>query len=341
MTHLTSEWICLASYLELLLTKQFFGVSAYHKAEWLMVTSSSFNCEVKCVKTSQNGEVLAITPFMYKRKGPIKLIGASLRGTFTEFSGPLFIPNLSAAIVEKVIKSQHQIVSSHQDYVEWRVKANTNNIDVFSNALKDLGYEFEYVPSLLINLSQGEESLWMSFVGRARRNVRKAEKNGLVASVVAPSQEWLQNYYRILIETFARQGSIVPHPLGFFQRIGELHKSGLIYCIEVRIENSIGAAAIFVKDNSRMTFLSGAATKEGMRLAASSLVHWEAMKLGIRHGVIDYDMGGLGIVSIDKFKRGFGGIEINHLKWTRRTGLFRVIEPLAIWLAKIGRISLS
>jgi hypothetical protein len=341
MTHVTSEWICLESYLELLSKKQFFGASAYHKAEWLMATSSSFNCEVRCVQTSQNGEVLAITPFMYKRKGPIKLIGASLRGTYTEFSGPLFVPNLGAAIVEKVLKSQHQIVSRHQDYVEWRVKANSNNIDVFSDTLKDLGYEFEYVPSLLVDLSQGEESLWMSFVGRARTAVRKAEKTGLVASVVTPSQEWLLNYYGILTDTFARQGSVVPHPLEFFQAIGELHKSGFIYCVEVRIENGIGAAAIFVKDNSRMMYLSGVATKEGMRLAASSLVQWEAMKLGISHGVIDYDMGGLGVVSIDKFKRSFGGIEINHLKWTRRTGLFRFIEPLAVWLAKRDRISLS
>ena len=138
---------------------------------------------------------------------------------------------------------------------------------------------------------------------------------------------------------FSSRFSCTP-PLIFFQKIAKLSKLGFIRCVEVRIDN-IGAAAIFVQDNSRMMYLSGVATKEGMRLSASLLVQWHAMIHGISDGITDYDMGGLGIESIDKFKRSFGGTDISHVKWVYRSKVFKLIEPLAIWLLKKGKISLS
>jgi len=121
----------------------------------------------------------------------------------------------------------------------------------------------------------------------------------------------------------------------------KLAKLGIVFCVESRIDNKIGAAAIFVKGNHRMMYLSGVATKEGMCHSASSLVQWQAMKQGISEGMTEYDMGGLGIASIDKFKRSFGGVDVSHQKWVLRSKTFRLIEPLAIWLAKRGWIGLN
>ena len=111
--------------------------------------------------------------------------------------------------------------------------------------------------------------------------------------------------------------------------------------MESRIDNKIGAAAIFVKGNHRMMYLSGVATKEGMHHSASSLVQWQAMKQGISDSMTEYDMGGLGIASIDKFKRSFGGIDVSHQRWVHRSKIFRLIEPSAMWLAKRGWIGLN
>ena len=337
---LKSNWISLEEYLKTLSREKLIGLTGYHKSEWLLATSSAFGCDIRCVESTLNGKTLAITPFMFKKKGPMNLIGSALRGTYTEFAGPLFVSDLDDSIMSKVIESQHQLISKDSHYIEWRVQSLANKEHLFGEALKKLGYQFDSVPSLLIDLSQSEDDLWASFVGRARTAVRKAEKAGLSATVVEPSEEWIKEYYQILTDTFARQGLAVPHPIIFFQTIAKLSKSGFVRCVEVRIENSIGAAAIFIKDDSRMMYLSGVATKDGMRLAASSLVQWHAMKQGVRDEIIDYDMGGLGIGSIDKFKRSFGGTDVSHLKWVWRSKAFKLIEPIAIWLSKKGKISL-
>ena len=336
-----SNWISFDDYLTLLDGQNFLGISVYHRSDWLLATSSAFNCEVRCVKTSVEGNIHSITPFLYKKKGPFKLVGSSLRGTYTEFAGPLFIQDLSDKEMCEVIKSQHQLISKDCDYLEWRVESMAYGNHTWGKILEDLGYQFEKIPSLLIDLSQGEEKLWTSFTGRARTAIRKAEKAKLTAKIVQPDQNWIESYYEILTQTFARQGLAVPHPLSFYRKIETLSKSGFMFCVESRIEESIDAAAIIVHDKSRMMYLSGVSTKEGMRFSAPSLVQWCAMQKGISDSVLDYDMGGLGLHSIDKFKRSFGGTDISHSKWIQRSKLFGLIEPLAVFLSKKGKISLS
>ena len=81
-------------------------------------------------------------------------------------------------------------------------------------------------------------------------------------------------------------------------------------------------------------YLSGVATNDALRLSTSSLDQWHAMRIGISDGLTDYDMGGLGIFSIDRFKRSFGGTHISHQKWVYRSRTFRLLKPLVIWLSK-------
>jgi len=341
MPSLKSGWINFEEYLTLLDSNEMIGTTGYHRADWLLATSSAFNCVVRCVKTSSNGIVLSITPFMLKKKGPFRIIGSALRGTYTEFSGPLFTRNITDTEMCEIIKSQHNLVSKGCHYVEWRVKGVLDKDYLWGNSLDKLGYKFDYAPSLLIDLTQSEEVIWASFKGRARTSVRKAEKANLKATIVEPSQKWIEEYYEILTHTFGRQGLAVPHPLSFFRKIEELSKLGFIRCVEVRLGCEIGAAAIFVQDETRMMYLSGVSSKEGMRLAASSLVQWCAMKAGAKDGILEYDMGGLGIESIDNFKRSFGGSDVRHLKWVYRSNSFKLLEPLAIWLSKKGLIGLN
>ncbi len=341
MAGLESRWISLQNYADLMATNVMVGDSVYHTTDWLVATASAFGCELKFVLTCRGDVSLSVTPFLYKRKGPFRFLGSPLRGTYTEFSGPLFSSYFDIAFVKKIIVSQHQLFAKSFDYVEVRFKENTEISVSLSESFKMIGYESNHTSSLLVDLSQNEEDLWASFVGRARTAVRKAEKANLKAEVIEPSQEWIAQYYDILSNTFAKQGLAVPHPFGFFQKMEELAKLDLVFCVESRLDDKIGAAGIFVKGNDRMMYLSGVATPEGLRNAASSLVQWRAMKQGISDGLTEYDMGGLGIESIDKFKRSFGGVDVRHQRWVHQSQIFRLIEPSAMWLAKRGWIGLN
>ena len=192
--------------------------SVYHSTDWLSATASAFGCELKFVATCLDSETVSVTPFLYRKKGPFRFLGSPLRGTYTEFSGPVFSLDFDIAFIKEIVVSQHQLITRSCDYIEVRFREGTEISGYLSRCFETLGYGDDHVPSLLVDLSQGEENLWASFVGRARTAVRKAEKASLSASVVEPSQEWITEYYSILVDTFARQGLVVPHPLRFFGR---------------------------------------------------------------------------------------------------------------------------
>ncbi len=101
------------------------------------------------------------------------------------------------------------------------------------------------------------------------------------------------------------------------------------------------SAAVFLLDGRRMLLLSAASKPEGMKLAASSSVQWHAIREAISTGIKEYQMGGLGVPSIDTFKRSFGGRDLVHHRWVYKSRLFRTLEPLARWAIERGWLRLG
>ena len=85
-----------------------------------------------------------------------------------------------------------------------------------------------------------------------------------------------------------------------------------------------------------MVYFSGASNLEGMKSAATSALQWHAMMFGINNNFKKYDMGGLGIPSIDKFKFSFGGEQYWQDRWIYKSKLFSICEPIAEWAVKKG-----
>jgi hypothetical protein len=335
MKNIYSEWISIDDYLKELEKINSSKITIYHNSYWLNSVKDGFSSNLKFVKTSDKKSILALTPFMYQKKGPISLIGSPLRGMYTEFLGPIFSNDADNNLREKIIESQHDLVSKGMHYIEWVIKESFKDISLTDKYIK-IGYKHIQKPSLLIDLSIGKDDLWSSFKGRARNVIRKGEKVDVSANCIIPTQEWIGEYYKLLQETFSRQGLSPPHPLSFYKQIETLSIHGLALCFEVMHEKKIISAAIFLLDNKRMMYFSGVSNLTGMKLAAPSIIQWEAMQNAIDLGITDYDMGGLGVESIDKFKRSFGGKDIYHSKWLYRSKVFKILEPFALWLSKKG-----
>ena len=180
MTAMTSEWISRKQYEEQLTRFGPDGVSIYHRLPWLDALTNGFGATIRFVRSAdRNGETVAITPFMCKRKGPFHLVGTPLSGMYTEFAGPLFRPELPSDAVSEVMASLHRLAKKDGDYVEWGGKGN----QAWGSMLERLGYSHTTRPTLLVDLSPGEAAVWSSFEGRARNMTRKAEKAGVVATV--------------------------------------------------------------------------------------------------------------------------------------------------------------
>jgi CelD/BcsL family acetyltransferase involved in cellulose biosynthesis len=341
-TGITSEWVGFKRYREMIAEWPREQVSMYHREPWLKAVAEAFGAEIRAAHTiGEGGQSLAITPFMVKRKGPFCLIGSPLSGLYTEFAGPLFSDVLGDAEQAAVMESQHRLAARGAHYIEWGGKGGRDAGDSWGAGLESWGYAYAARSTVLIDLSPGEDAVWASFQGRARNMVRKAEKAGVVARTTNPTETWVNYYYGMLRATFERQGRAVPHPLSFYRALIGIAELGGARCVAAEIDGRMIAGGIFLMDGARMLYLSGTANADGMKLAGTSLLQWHAMREAITNNVTEYDMGGLGVPSIDKFKLSFGGREIEHHRWIYRSPLFRLVEPVAQWAARKGLIRMG
>lgn len=341
MEKIKNEWIDLEQYLTYLAQICSEEITVFHQLPWLKALSRGFSCKLQFLRTYNSNLTLALTPFMIQRKGPFSLIGSPLSGMYTESAGPVFEKDTDEALTNKIVALQHEYISSGKHYIEWGLTGADFGTNHWTKSLLEKEYTLDLKPSLLIDLSMGETTVWTGFKSRARNMIRKAEKSNLRVKNVAPDEEWINQYYNLLRDTFEKQGLAVPHPLSFFQQIPSLVDEGLAICMDVKLEGRIIAGSIFIIDKRRMIYLSGVATRDGMRLAAPSLIQWSAIKLAISNDIKHYDLGGLGIESIDKFKRSFGGSEIFHTRLVFSSKIFKLIEPFGRWLHKKGLLSLG
>jgi len=336
---LVTREIDLNDYLHL--SRNFVPGWLYQGEAWLAAVRDGFGVEVSGLLTeTPDGKAVALTPVMSMRKGLFRLTGSPLRGTYTEFAGPLFDREADEGIKREVLVSQHtRIRRQGANYIEWGEKGGSlnNHMDI----LRDQGYEYVPRPTLVIDLGQGIDKVWIGFQGRARNMVRKAEKNAVAVRLITPSMENMSDYYNMLTETFRRQGGYPPHPLSFFLAICErLTPADQLKLVVAKKNDRTVAAALFLCHGERMMYLSGTSTEEGAQLAANSLIQWIAMKQAADMGVTEYDLGGTGNPAIDKFKMSFGGQALNHHRWIFRTWPAKLAESGYRWLAGKGWVRL-
>ena len=340
ITSLSWLWISREQYQQAIAEVNSPDITTYHGLPWLDAIANGFSAEICFARSiGVKGETLALVSFMARKHGPFRLIGSPLAGMFTEFSGPIFVPNLNAQTIQKLMAELHEFVVRDRVYIEFGSKGE----QTWARMLNVRGYRNIKRATLIVDLLSGEQAVWSTFEGRARNMVRKAEKAGVVVDTIVPDEQWIGQYYTMLVNTFRRQGVAPPHPLSFYKQLIELSNAGIARCLMAEFNGDMIAGGIFLVDQKRMLYLSGASTRQGMNLAATSLLQWHVMKQAIQLGISEYDMGGLGVPSIDKFKRSFGGKDFMHNRWVFSSKLFKMIEPVARvaikkgWLRMEGR----
>lgn len=301
--------------------KRLTNVPFTHTCDWLQIVEEGMNLDVFYIATYQDNEYLiAITPIFIKKSFPLKLIGSPLRGSNTQKLGPIFIENSNDSnLFYSYVYSLEKLFDFKYNYFElvfntFEKKNNILNLKGFKN------YKFKTSIISLID----EKSNWRKFQSRARNMIRKSEKNNVIVTIREISEEWIDKFFFNLEITFLKQGIAPPHTKKFYKNLIKIQDN--IVVLEGKLNDEFLSGGIFLKDKEKITFLSGVSTPLGMKLAASSLIQWEIIKYGISNKFKYYDMGGLGVKSIDKFKLSFGGQIVYFDKYINKDKIFIFCE---------------
>jgi len=292
--------------------------SVYDTWRWLSVIHDGFGCDVARLKVMKGDQCLAQFPLTTRRKSVFLLGGSPLRGTHTEFGG--IINTVTTTKAAEVMAAVHaHIRKMGCGWIEFIFSQPTLDID---KAMCDLGYERNQKHSLQVDLDQSSVSVWKGFSGRARTEIRKAEKNALsVERLVAKHNA---DYMHLVNTVFAGQKRQPSFDIKFLDAIhGHLHDDEFAH-YGVFMEGQLVAGGLFLYGQGRMVFVSGASDYTSRKLGVNSLIQWRAMQEAMKAGIKLYDMGGTGVSSIDKFKASFGGTPVTYDRYVYSSLFARV-----------------
>jgi lipid II:glycine glycyltransferase (peptidoglycan interpeptide bridge formation enzyme) len=267
--------------------------------------------------------------------------------------GPLFLPRFSfdKAVLEslEVLAKQEKIfllrigpAIAFRDWESEVIKAalasdeassllNTQSTSEYENGrlviqeLKKAGWQevvsesgfSEGQPNFVFQLNlhnQSEESLLAGFNQLWRRNIKKAEKEGV--EVVRGGKDDLADFHKVYVETAARD-NFKPRPLRYFERMwDELngHDQHLNLFLATW-QGQVIASTIAIHVGDHYWYSYGASSAFGREARGSNAIQWAMMKDAMASGANCYDLRGITPtldphdphVGLIQFKVGTGG----------------------------------
>ena len=166
----------------------------------------------------------------------------------------------------------------------------------------------------LDDVFSGFNQLW-------RRNVRKAEKSGVVVST--GDFEELAAFHDVYVVTAERDG-FNPRPLSYFQRMWQAMRAedrDRIRLYLARHDGDVLAATTWVRVGNRVWYSYGASSNDKREMRASNAVQWRMISDAHAVGASVYDLRGISDTLADddplfgliRFKLGTGGDAVEYI----------------------------
>lgn len=163
----------------------------------------------------------------------------------------------------------------------------------------------------LLELPVEAETLWKALGSKLRAQVRRPQREGYEAQVVA---DGAGRFYPLLARRWRELGSPIL-PLRFFTELERVFPDAVRYVIVER-EGRIAAAALILRHRGTLEIPWAASRIEDNRFGVNMLQYWTALEYAVRSGANRFDFGrstpGTGNA---RFKRQWGAVEA-PLEWS-------------------------
>jgi len=270
--------------------------------------------EWKALIVSLNGEWQAVMPIEIKRKYGFSYI---LQPPFSQHSGICYIDKVWKKRYEEY-SWKHQVGNMIAQSLESYHWVQVNFSPDFDDPLPFYWAGFSLRTRLTYELTLPDTAgdLYQHFAAPLKRQIRKAEKQGLIFQSTCRDMDSMKSLVRINEEA----GNFV---LGKHPRRWEILNTlvtkmmdtsyGHVFQIKSR-EGIVLAAGVYLVYRDRMYYLAGAYHPEGRLTGAMSFLMWKAMCKALDFHCKIFDFEGSMIKGIEQFFRKFGSYPKQYLQ---------------------------
>jgi CelD/BcsL family acetyltransferase involved in cellulose biosynthesis len=145
----------------------------------------------------------------------------------------------------------------------------------------------------------------------AQRNVRRAEREGVVVREAAEASDLLDVFYALHLETRRRQGVPI-QPRRFFELLWErMLRQGLGKVLVAEVDGKQAAAAVFLAWKDTVIYKFGASDQSMLVHRPNQAIFWHAIQWAAKSGyrLLDFGRTDLDNDGLRRFKRAWGTVE--------------------------------
>jgi len=176
------------------------------------------------------------------------------------------------------------------------------------------GYEHEQELNFLIDLARPVEVIWEGLNRTARKNVHRAERDGLVVQEVS-TEEGLTDFYALLRQVYA-DAQVPLADVSLFRAAFELlRRRGLARFVLARSPQGVAGARVVLLYKGVIFDWYAGADRQRRDSRPNDFLVWHTLQWGAAHGYHTFDFGGAGHPDVPygvrDFKAKFGGRLVN------------------------------
>jgi hypothetical protein len=275
----------------------------FHCQAWLDYLAASRGARIrKWSITGGGARLLGYFCAGQVSRGPFRILGSPLRGWGTNSMGPLLgaREDLTAFLtaIDDLARSERLAM----------VELEHPGLD--PAPMEVFGYTATTLWTYRVELDPDEQVMLKRMPKGRRSGIKKAINSGLIVEPcndLALADEYYDQFCAVmrrkgLAPTYARE---VPRLL-----MEALTPTGRLLALRVRHpDGRTLATGLFPYDNGVLYFWGGASVPE-RELCPNDLLHWRAMCLAAKLGLLRYDLSGWG-----RFKKEFGGELVTVRRW--------------------------
>ena len=280
----------------------------FHTPQWLRFVAEAQRAEPVLATVHDGAEPVGhFTGLVVKRYG-LRILGSPMAGWTTSYMGFSLRPGVPrrAALEALTPFAFGELGCAH---LEIRDRGATED------DLGGLGLRWAAAPTAVIDLSPGEDALFAAMTSACRRNIRKAERSGVVVEEVRDDPEFAGQFYDQLRDVFAKQNLVPTYSIERVRSlIRHLEPAGRLLLLRAREPGGrCIATAVLPWYHRAMYFWGGASYRPDQQLRPNEALIWYALRWARERGVTEFDF-----VGGNSYKAKYGTTEV-PVPWARRS----------------------
>lgn len=278
----------------------------FHMSDWLFAVRDAQNLQLVRLGIYEGDDLVGVFPVFLKRFGLLTVVASPLVIEDTHYMGPV----VADALLPDVMRLFQEYVSSRwmMSYIRIVMPHDQPRLP-----LSRLGYECVNNLTHIVDLSLSDETLWQRVKSPCRRQIKKAEREGVVTQIVTDDSQ-LERYYQLVNALYKRQQRTPPSPQTFFRAVWDrFGPSGNLVFVLAWHEGELAAGALLGVWKGTVYFIDGASSQTHQHLGASNAMHWAAIRWAKENNHRFYDFVGSNIPRFAQFKGSFGGDLVTYL----------------------------